>query len=143
MICKTTPLRSRALLFLCNQIASSLAVFDFPLFFEVVMVVSSTSFLTMHLPGLWKEPGPSSADLSLPLLGWFECLNITLRTTLALRLVTLSFEHYLTGNHTPSTDSIRSHYCRTKLLHIKTKVKSDKRKLMVLTFYGSFQWVFI
>lgn len=55
----------------------------------------------MPLPGLWKKPRPSSEELSLSLSGWIECLNITFKTTLALQLATLSFEHSPTGIQAP------------------------------------------
>lgn len=80
---------------------------DFLLFFfKVVMVVFSTSFPTMPLLEGWKGPCPSNIGLSLSLLsGQVEYLNITIKTTLAFWLATLSFEHTLLKHTLPPPGS--------------------------------------
>lgn len=82
----------------------------------------------LQRPG--KEPSPSSAALSLSWLSdQVECLNITLKTTLALWLATLPLSTILLEFKLPPPDTEWSHWSGTKLLNIMTKVKSDKKKI--------------
>lgn len=121
-----TASRNGILLFVCNQIASSLSWF---------LVTSSFSSsgdggsLTLPLGGLGKEPSPNSAELSLSVLSdQVECLSATLKTTLALRLATPPFEHNPAGIQTPPTWhwTVPLEWNKALKLHDKSRIWQEK-----------------